>query len=73
MTTPGGAVYHGHAGVRRYIAELEDVWGQLEVVPEALFDLRDHTLAFMVARGRGKQSGAEVAALLLVALCDSPA
>jgi ketosteroid isomerase-like protein len=61
MTTPGGAVYHGHDGVRRYVAELEDVWGQLEVVPEALFDLGDHTLAFIVARGRGRQSGAEVA------------
>ena len=61
MTTPGGAVYHGHDGVRRYAADLEDAWGEFEVVSEALFDFGEHTLAFIVARGRGRQSGAEVA------------
>lgn len=59
MTTPGGAVYHGHDGVRRYVTELEDAWDRFEVVPEALFDLGEHTLAFIVARGRGRHSGAE--------------
>ena len=38
------------------------MWGdEFRVEPEAYFDFGDQTLAFIVARGRGKQSGAEVA------------
>jgi ketosteroid isomerase-like protein len=61
MTEPGGAVYHGHDGLRRYLEDLEDAWrDEIRVEPEAFFDLGEHTLLFYVARGRGRQSGAEV-------------
>jgi ketosteroid isomerase-like protein len=62
MTTPGGAVYHGHDGVRQYIRDLQDAFGdELRVEPEAYFDLGEHTLMSYVAYGRGQQSGVEVA------------
>ena len=62
MTVPGGAVYHGHDGLRRYVRDLEEAWGagNPRVEPEAFFDLGEHTLVFAVVRGRGKLSGAEV-------------
>jgi ketosteroid isomerase-like protein len=58
----GGAVYHGHDGVRKYFRDLEEAWeGETHIEPEAFFDLGEYTLAFNVLRGRGRQSGAEVA------------
>jgi ketosteroid isomerase-like protein len=57
----GGADYGGQDGMRRYFAEIDDAWGEeLQIEPEAYFDLGEHTLAFYVAHGRGPQSGAEV-------------
>jgi ketosteroid isomerase-like protein len=62
ITVPGGAVYHGHDGVRRYFADFEDAWGgDYRVEPEAFFDLGEHTLMLYMVRGRGQQSGADVA------------
>jgi hypothetical protein len=63
MTTPGGAVYHGHDGLRKYIRDLQDVFGDelLRIEPEAYFYLGDHTLMTYAAYGRGQQSGVEVA------------
>ena len=56
-----GAVYHGHAGMRRYFGDLAEAWGDdLRLEPEAYFDLGEHTLAFSVGKGRGRHSGAEV-------------
>jgi ketosteroid isomerase-like protein len=62
MTVPGGAVYHGHDGLRKWLGDLEDAWGdELRVEPEVFFDVGEHTLAFQVLHGRGRQSGADVA------------
>jgi ketosteroid isomerase-like protein len=62
MTTPGGAVYHGHDGVRKYIRDLQEAFGDdLRVEPKAYFDLGEHTLMSYAAYGRGQQSGVEVA------------
>jgi hypothetical protein len=62
FATVGGAVYCGHDGLRRLFRDFEDVWGdEIGIEPEAYFDLGEHTLVFQVARGRGRQSGAEVA------------
>ena len=62
MTVPGGGVYHGHDGVRRYFGDFKDAWGdEFRVEPEAFFDLGEQTLLFYVVHGRGQQSGAEVA------------
>ena len=58
MTVPGGAVYHGHDGVRKYFGDFKDAWGdEFRVEPEAFFDLGEQTLLFYVLHGRGRQSG----------------
>ncbi len=57
----GGADYSGHDGIRRYFADIDDAWADdLQIDPEAYFDLGERTLSFYVAHGRGRQSGAEV-------------
>jgi hypothetical protein len=62
VTVPGGGVYHGHAGVRRWHRDLKDVFGdEIQVEPEAFFAVGDHTISFHVLQGRGQQSGAQVA------------
>jgi len=62
VTVPGGAIYRGHDGVRRWHGDLEDGWGEeLRVEPKAYFDVGDHTITFHVLHGRGRQSGADVA------------
>ena len=61
MTVPGGAIYHGHDGAQNFLADLEDAWGdEFRLDAELYFDLGEHTLMFYVARGRGRQSGADV-------------
>jgi hypothetical protein len=58
----GGAVYHGHDGMRRWQRDLEEAWGdEIRIEPEAYFDLGEHTLAFNVLHGRGQHSRVEVA------------
>jgi ketosteroid isomerase-like protein len=58
----GGAVYHGHDGLRRWHRDLRDTWGEeIRIEPEAFFSLGEHTLMFGVLLGRGRQSGADVA------------
>jgi ketosteroid isomerase-like protein len=58
----GGAVYHGHDGVRRWHRDLEDTWGEeIRIEPEAFFDVGEHALMFGVLHGRGRESGANVA------------
>ena len=58
----GGAVYHGHDGLRRWHRDFEDAWGdEVGVEVDAYFDLGEDVLAFYVLHGRGRQSGAEVA------------
>jgi ketosteroid isomerase-like protein len=62
ITVPGGAVYHGHDGVRKYFGDFKDAWGdEFHVEPEAFFDHGEQTLVFYLVHGRGQQSGAEVA------------
>jgi ketosteroid isomerase-like protein len=61
VTVPGGAVYNGHDGVRRWHRDLEDGWGDdLRIAPEAYFDLGEHTVTHHVLHGRGRESGADV-------------
>ena len=43
----GGAVYHGHDGLRRWHRDLAEAWGdEIRAEPETYFDLGEHTLAF---------------------------
>ena len=58
----GGGVYRGHAGVRVWQQDLEESWGgDFCVVLEAFFDFGERTMALGELRGRGTQSGVEVA------------
>ena len=53
--------YQGHDGLRKFFRDYEDVWGEeIRIEPEAYFDLGEHTLLFIVVRGRGRHSGLEV-------------
>lgn len=62
MTVPGGGVYHGHGGLRRFIRDRDEAWQEgYRIEAEAYFDLGERVLLFCVFHGRGKQSGAEVA------------
>ena len=55
----GGAIYHGHEGIRKWDREWREVWGdEIRAEPEAYFDLGEHTVAFYMLHGRGAQSGA---------------
>lgn len=56
-----GGVYYGHDGVREYLRDLEDAWGnEISGEGHAFFDFGEDTLVFYVLHGRGRQSGAEV-------------
>jgi len=56
------SVYHGHHGVRRWHSELQEAFGEdVRIEPEAYYDLGEHTITFHLLRGRGLESGAEVA------------
>jgi hypothetical protein len=58
----GGAVYKGHDGIRNWYRDQADAFGdELRAEPEAYFDLGEETLVFYVLRGRGRQSGVDVA------------
>jgi hypothetical protein len=58
----GDTVHHGHDGIRTWHRDLEDAWGEaIRIESEAYFDVGEHTVAFNVLHGRGRQSGAEVA------------
>lgn len=58
----GGAVYHGHEGVRRWQQDLQQSFrGEFRVEPEQFFDLGEVTIVLAVLHGRGEKSGAEVA------------
>jgi hypothetical protein len=61
LAAVGGAVYHGHDGLRTWQREIDDAFEAIRAEPEAFFDLTGHTLAFYVQRVRGRHSGAEVA------------
>jgi ketosteroid isomerase-like protein len=56
-----GAIYHGHAGLRRWHRDFDDAWEKVRVEPEAYFDLGDQTLVLSTWRGRGLHSGVDVA------------
>lgn len=56
----GGAIYHGHDGIRKWFRDFDDSWEDVTAGEETYFDLGDDILAFYVLRGRGRQSGVQV-------------
>jgi ketosteroid isomerase-like protein len=57
MASLEGSVYRGHAGVRRWIAELDTDWESFETCPEEFRDLGDRVLILGSWRACGRVSG----------------
>lgn len=54
------AVYEGHDGIRRFYAEVQDVWEIYVWEPEQLIDFGADIFALIRTTGRGRESGVEV-------------
>src|SRR5262249_58979912 len=54
------AVYRGHDGIRRFYAEVRDVWDVYVWVPEQLVEAGADVVALLRTSGRGRRRGAEV-------------
>ena len=52
--------YHGHAGIRRYLASIYGAFDEYRAEPERLIDAGERVVVLAIERGRGKQSGAPV-------------
>jgi ketosteroid isomerase-like protein len=53
-------VYEGHDGIRRFYAEVRDVWEQYVWELEELIERDDNIVAMLRTTGTGRGSGAEV-------------
>jgi ketosteroid isomerase-like protein len=53
-------VYHGHAGINRYLASIYGSFAEYRAEPERLLDAGERVVVLAIERGRGKQSGAPV-------------
>ena len=57
----GGAIYHGHDGVRGWLDDLAEAWETLEIEFEQAGHLEDGAMiALIVLHGRGRSSGLEI-------------
>jgi ketosteroid isomerase-like protein len=57
----GVPVYRGPDGMRTFMREMEDVWGDtVRIEAEHYFDLGENTLAFYVLGGRAQHSQTDV-------------
>lgn len=54
------AVYEGHEGLRRWRAEVSDVWDSYRAEPVEFFEGEDVVVVLTRERGRGAGSGAQV-------------
>ena len=54
------AVYEGHDGIRRFYAEVRDVWASYTWEPEELLESGDDVVALLRSSGRGRGSGIEM-------------
>ena len=53
-------VYHGYAGVRRFVSAVEEVWDEFHVVPLEFIDCGDDVVTAVSLHGKGKGSGVNV-------------
>jgi ketosteroid isomerase-like protein len=56
----GRKIHRGHDGLRRFFAELREVWDQIEWEIQDLIDAGEHVILVAKQRSRGRTSGAEV-------------
>jgi ketosteroid isomerase-like protein len=54
------AVYDGHDGIRRFVAELGEVWDEFRVEPVEFIDAGDTVVVSYRIHARGKGSGVDV-------------
>ncbi len=57
---PYAAIYHGHDGVRRFMADWMASWADYRAEVEELVDAGDQVAGVVVERGRGRETGIEV-------------
>jgi ketosteroid isomerase-like protein len=53
-------LYEGHAGLKRLITEVREVWDSFWVTPERFIDAGERVVVIETRRGRGRESGLEV-------------
>jgi uncharacterized protein len=53
---PGGGTYHGHAGVKAYLAQSRAAWAEVRSEPEQFIVAGDKIIVFVHARVRPKDS-----------------
>ena len=58
--TAEGTTYRGHEGIRRWTAESEAVWAELELKTDEIRDLGDDVLLIGQLHARGRESGIEI-------------
>ncbi len=56
----GATVYHGHEGMRQWVRDRYTVWERIEDECQELIDAGQDVISFVISRGRGRASGAEV-------------
>lgn len=54
------AVFEGHDGIRRFYAEVREVWESYTWEPEELIEAGDQVVALLRSEGRGRGSGIEL-------------
>jgi ketosteroid isomerase-like protein len=54
------AVYEGHAGIRRFVEEIDEVWEDFCLEPLEFLDVGDKIVVSHLIRGSGKGSGVNV-------------
>src|SRR5688572_4336500 len=54
------AVYEGHEGIRRFVAEVHEAWEMFTWEPEELVESGDLVLALIRSTGRGRGRGLEL-------------
>jgi ketosteroid isomerase-like protein len=54
------AVYEGHDGIRRFYAEVGEVWESYTWEPEKLIESGEDVVALLRSSGRGRGSGIEI-------------
>jgi ketosteroid isomerase-like protein len=54
------AVYEGHEGIRRFYAEVQEVWASYTWEPEEFVESGDDVIALLRSSGKGRGSGIEM-------------
>jgi hypothetical protein len=72
LSTVEGGTYNGHDGIRRYFADMAEVWEEWRTWPDGLEEIRPGTvLATLVTHAVGKSgAGGELRTFAVIAIVD---